>query len=242
VAAKRIMVIDDDANIRSVLKYRLEKEGYSVLLSGDGVDAVEKAKLERPNLIILDLALPRLDGFGFMERLRSDAETKTIPVIVLTAYRYEENRRKSLELGAVEFVPKPFSPRKVVADVGRILALVKRRVLVVDDDEGVRDLLVRLLEAEGFVVDIADDGLKGVDKALVHDYDLILMDNRMPGCGADEATRRIMAEKPGQKIIIVTGSPMDEGLERALKNGAFACLSKPFDVEDVRRIAQECLR
>ena len=125
MAAKRIMVIDDDANIRSVLKYRLEKEGYSVLLSGDGLDALERAKLERPDLIILDLALPRLDGFGFLERLRSEAETRAIPVIVLTVYRHEENRTRSLELGAVEFVPKPFSLRKLVADVGRILGVMK---------------------------------------------------------------------------------------------------------------------
>jgi len=121
MAAKRIMVIDDDANIRSVLKYCLEKKGYHVLLSGDGLDAVHKAKLERPDLIILDLALPRLDGFGFLERLKSEAETRAIPVIVLTAYSYEENRRKSLELGAVEFVPKPFSPRQLVAEVRKIL-------------------------------------------------------------------------------------------------------------------------
>ncbi len=126
MVAKRIMVIDDDANIRSVLKYRLEKEGYSVLLSGDGLDAVERSRLERPDLIILDLALPRLDGFGFLKRLRGEAETRDIPVIVLTAYKYEENRIRSLELGAVEFVPKPFSLRELVADVGRILGAVKR--------------------------------------------------------------------------------------------------------------------
>ena len=242
MAGKRIMVIDDDANIRAVLQYRLEKEGYSVLLSGDGLDAVERAKLERPDLIILDLALPRLDGFGFLERLRGEAETKAIPVIVLTAYRYEENRTKSLELGAVEFVPKPFSPRKLVADVGRVLGVRRSRVLVVDDDEGVRDLLAKLLEAEGCVVDTADDGPRGVDKALAYDYDLILMDNRMPGCRADEATRRIMAGKPGQRIVIVTGSTVDTSVRQALQKGALACLSKPFNIDDVARMAREWLR
>ena len=115
--------------------------------------------------------------------------------------------------------------------------MLRKKVLVVDDDDDVRDLLVKLLEAEGFVVDIAGDGLGGVDKALAHDYDLILMDNRMPGCWADEATRRIMAEKPGQRIVIVTGSPRDESVDRALQNGALACLSKPFNIEDVARMA-----
>ncbi|MEA3459867.1 MAG: response regulator [Chloroflexota bacterium] len=121
MAARMIMVVDDDTHIRSALKYRLEKEGYCVLLSGDGLDAVEKVKVERPDLIILDLAMPRLNGFGFLERLRSEAETKAIPVIVLTAYDSEENRTRSFELGAVEFVPKPFGLRELIADVGRAL-------------------------------------------------------------------------------------------------------------------------
>jgi len=121
MAPGKIMVIDDDLNIRLVLKYRLEREGYQVLLSGDGLDAVEKAKSECPDLIILDLALPRLDGFGFLKQLRSEAETKDIPVIVLTAYKYGENRARSFELGVVGFVSKPFSPRGLVAEVREIL-------------------------------------------------------------------------------------------------------------------------
>ena len=93
-----------------------------MLLSGDGLDGLEKVKLERPDLIILDLVMPRLDGFGFLERLKSEAETSAIPVIVLTVYKYEENRSRSLELGAVGFVPKPFSLRELVTRVGEHLA------------------------------------------------------------------------------------------------------------------------
>lgn len=107
--------------MRSLLAYRLRKEGFCVLLSGNGLDGLEQARKERPGLIILDLALPLLDGFGFLERLMSEAETRTIPVLVLTAYGDEQNRRRSLGLGAVAFVPKPFSPRTLAADVGRIL-------------------------------------------------------------------------------------------------------------------------
>jgi len=127
MAAERIMVVDDQADIRSLLKYCLEKEGYHVLLAGDGLEALEKARVEKPDLIILDLGLPKMDGFGVLERLKGDAETSVIPVIVLTAYKYEENRARSFELGAVGFVPKPFSPRKLVAEVGKILGAEKSR-------------------------------------------------------------------------------------------------------------------
>jgi CheY-like chemotaxis protein len=240
MAADRIMVVDDDQNIRLVLKYRLEKEGYDVLLAGDGVDALEKVKAEKPDLIILDLTMPRMDGFGFLEEIKSDGSS-SVPVIILTAYGYETNRARSLELGAVEFVTKPFSPRQLVAEVWKVLCVRKKRVLVIDDDASVRDLLAGLLEAEGCVVDTAEDGPGGVEKALTDDYDLIFMDSRMPGCGADEATERIITEKLRQRIVITTAGPGDESVDRALECGALACVSKPFAIEDVRKIKRELL-
>ncbi len=242
MAADRIMVVDDDLNIRLVLKYRLEREGYDVLLAGDGADALEKVKAENPDLIILDLTMPRMDGFGFLEEMRNNGSgTSTVPVIVLTAYGYETNRARSLDLGAVEFMAKPFSPRQLVSEIWKILDAKKKRVLVIDDEAPVRDLLAGLLEAEGCVVDTAEDGPGGVEKALAGDYDLIFMDSRIPGCGADEATERIIAEKLKQRIVITTASPDDESVDRALESGALAWVSKPFGIEDVRRIKREWL-
>ncbi len=241
MAADKVMVVDDDLNIRLVLKYRLEREGYQVLLAEDGVDALEKVKAEKPDLIILDLTMPRMDGFGFLEEIRNNGRANAVPVIVLTAYGYESNRARSLELGAVEFMTKPFSPRQLVAEVWKILGAKRKRVLVIDDDASVRDLLAGLLEAEGCVVDTAEDGPGGVEKALAGDYDLIFMDSRIPGCEADEATERIIAEKLKQRIVITTASPNDESVHRALESGALAWVSKPFGIEDVRRIKREWL-
>ena len=242
MAADRVMVVDDDVNIRLVLKYRLEREGYDVLLAEDGMDALEKVKAEEPDLIILDLTMPRMDGFGFLEGIRSNgSETSAIPVIVLTAYGYEMNRARSLELGAVEFMAKPFSPRQLVGEVWKALRGKKRRVLVIDSEASVRDLLAGLLEAEGCVVDTAEDGPGGVEKALAGDYDLIFMDSKTPGGGADEATERILAEKLRQRIVITTASPDDETVDRALERGALGYVSKPFGIEDVRKIKREWL-
>jgi CheY-like chemotaxis protein len=240
MAADRIMIVDDDQNIRLVLKYRLEKEGYHVLLAGDGVDALEKVKAEKPDLIILDLAMPRMDGFRFLEEIKDNGRNSAVPVIVLTAYGYETNRARSLELGAVEFVTKPFSPRQLVAEVWKVLC-AKKKVLVIDDEAPVRDLLAGLLEAEGCVVDTTEDGPSGVEKALADDYDLIFMDSRMPGVGADEATERIIAGKLEQRIVITTAGPGDESVDRALECGALGSVSKPFEIEDVRRIKREWL-
>lgn len=112
---------------------------------------------------------------------------------------------------------------------------MRRRVLIVDDDEGVRNLLTRVVEMKGFAADVASDGVSGVNKALACDYELILMDDHMPGCSGSEAVKRIMARKPRQRIVIVTGTPMDESVRQALRDGALACLAKPFDIEDMTK-------
>lgn len=117
MTAKRIMVVDDDANMRSVLEFRLRKEGYSVSLVSDGPDALDKVKGEKPDLIILDLLMPEMDGHAVLDYLKHNPETHDIPVIVLTAKGDNATRIRSLKLGAANFVPKPFSPRKLVRDV-----------------------------------------------------------------------------------------------------------------------------
>jgi DNA-binding response OmpR family regulator len=119
--AVKILVVDDDANIRSALKHRLGREGYRVLLSATGEDALEKTRTEQPDLIVLDLVLPGLDGFRFLEQLKSEAAISSVPVLVLTAYGLEENRRRSLDLGASGFLTKPFSARQLVAHVTEIV-------------------------------------------------------------------------------------------------------------------------
>ena len=121
MTTKKIMIVDDEVNIRTALKYRLKKEGYSVLLAVDGLEALDKVALERPDLIILDLMLPRMDGYEVLERLKGDPRTADIPVIILTARGEKEDRARSLESGAASFMAKPFSPRQLVAEVKRAL-------------------------------------------------------------------------------------------------------------------------
>lgn len=120
--AVKILVVDDDANIRSALEYRLGREGYCVLLSATGEDALEKTRKEQPDLIVLDLVLPGLDGFRFLEQLKRERAISTIPVLILTAYGLEENRRRSLDLGASGFLTKPFRAQQLVAHVAEIVA------------------------------------------------------------------------------------------------------------------------
>ena len=120
--AGKILVTGRDVNIRTILEYRLAKEGYTVLVSKNSAQALEQTRVERPDLVILDLAEPHEDGLEFLKQMRTQSESATIPIFVLSTYRQEELDSKSIESQDVEFLLKPFSPRELVAGVNRIVA------------------------------------------------------------------------------------------------------------------------
>ena len=117
-----ILVVDDDTNIRVVLKYRFEKESYTVQLARNGSEAVEKLSLRQPDLIILDLLMPEMDGIQFLEHLRADPRTRDVPVVVLTALGRGPHQEEAQRLGVEAWFVKPFSPRQLVEHVRRALS------------------------------------------------------------------------------------------------------------------------
>jgi len=114
----RILVVDDEPPIVDVLVYNLERESYEVLVARDGQEALDKARRDKPDLIILDLMLPRLDGLEVCRALRRDRD---VPIIMLTARDAEIDRVVGLELGADDYVVKPFSVRELMARVKSVL-------------------------------------------------------------------------------------------------------------------------
>ncbi|MBI5622504.1 MAG: response regulator transcription factor [Elusimicrobia bacterium] len=118
MAAARILIVEDEANITRLLRYNLEKEDYRVAAAADGEAGLEAFRREKPDLVILDLMLPKLNGFEFCKTVRRDAKT---PILMLTARREEVDRVLGLELGADDYVTKPFSVREVLARVKAIL-------------------------------------------------------------------------------------------------------------------------
>ena len=121
---KKILVVDDDADVVELLCFNLKKAGYAIGTAFNGVEALKKARSILPDLILLDLMLPELDGFAVCEILRRDAATASIPVIMLTALSSELGRMAGLESGANEYVPKPFSPKALVARIDQMLGNV----------------------------------------------------------------------------------------------------------------------
>ena len=117
---KKILVVDDEVSLQETLTYKLEKEGYQVEVAGDGLTALELARSTKPDLVILDVMLPGMDGFEVCRTLRQETN---IPVLMLTARDDEIDRVVGLEVGADDYLPKPFSMRELIA---RVKALLRR--------------------------------------------------------------------------------------------------------------------
>ena len=119
---KRILIVDDEKQLVSLVKLHMTMASYEVLTAKDGEEALEIVEKERPDLIILDLMLPKIDGWEVCKRIREKKKIGNIPVIMLTARTETADKLKGFECGADDYVTKPFSPRELVARVKRVLA------------------------------------------------------------------------------------------------------------------------
>jgi len=118
MAGKRVLVVDDDAKTVELVKLYLNRDGYRVLTAYDGVESLRLARESRPDLIVLDLMLPGMDGLEVCRTLRDESD---VPIIMLTARTMDEDKLTGLGLGADDYVTKPFSPRELAARVGAVL-------------------------------------------------------------------------------------------------------------------------
>jgi len=118
---QQILVVDDEPEAVELVEFNLKQAGFSVVSAADGAEALKKARAARPSLIILDVMLPEVDGLEVCKMLRRDPTTATIPIIMLTAKAAEIDRVLGLELGADDYVTKPFSPRELVLRVKKLL-------------------------------------------------------------------------------------------------------------------------
>jgi phosphate regulon transcriptional regulator PhoB len=123
VATPRVLIVEDEPDIRDLLVFHLEREGYQVTKSKTGPEALRSARSSPPDLVLLDIMLPEMDGLEVCRRLRQDPATQGLPIVMLTARGDEVDRILGLELGADDYVVKPFSPRELVA---RIRAVLRR--------------------------------------------------------------------------------------------------------------------
>lgn len=139
---KKILVVEDDKDLISLIKFNLKSEGFNVLLSPNGEDGLFTAKEEKPDLILLDWMLPILSGIEVLQRLKYNKDTKSIPVIFITAKGEENDKIRGLNSGADDYIVKPFSTKELIA---RIKANLRRGKLIPDDKIVCSDIEIDLV-------------------------------------------------------------------------------------------------
>lgn len=145
MSENKILVVEDDLNLLSTLKYNLQKEGYDVATSADGAEAIETARRENPDLVILDLMLPKMNGFEVCRILRKGM---IVPILMLTAKAEETDKIVGLEIGADDYMTKPFSMRELLARVRAMLRRVEMMELPSTDEK-------TLLKVDDLEIDLA---------------------------------------------------------------------------------------
>jgi CheY-like chemotaxis protein len=123
---KKVLVVDDEVFIRKMIEARLKVAGIKVVEAENGMEAVEKAVSERPDLIIMDVMMPKMDGFQACEAIRSNPEISGTPMLMLTARGQDIDMERAMSLGVIEYITKPFSPKGLTEKVVEILSAVRR--------------------------------------------------------------------------------------------------------------------
>ncbi|MDZ8262138.1 PAS domain S-box protein [Nostoc sp. ChiQUE01b] len=173
---KTILVVDDDANIRELLRQQLENEGYNVREGKDGMDAIHQIKTARPDLILLDVMMPQINGFDVAAVLKNDPQTADIPIIILSII---ENKERGYHIGIDRYLTKPIDTEKLLNEIGSLLyqGTSSKKVLVVDKNASALKTLSDVLQTQGYSVIEASDPQECIYKALSAKPDMIIIDS-----------------------------------------------------------------
>jgi CheY-like chemotaxis protein len=208
----QVLVIDDDPAVRDLLTRNLGRRGFTVVTAENGVQGIDKAQTLRPDVIVLDVLMPGIDGWHVIAELKRLPETADIPVVMLTLV---DQANVGFALGASDFILKPIVPDRVAQVVGRHCVQRLGRILVVEDDANTRDLVRRTLERDGYSVTVAENGRLALE-ALDHTPpDAIVLDLLMPEVDGftflEELRKR---DAPPIPVIVATAKDLT-GQERA---------------------------
>jgi CheY-like chemotaxis protein/signal transduction histidine kinase len=218
-----VLVIDDDPMVQHLLRGHLETEHFRMFSAADGVEGLTLAREARPNVIILDIHLPRLDGWTVLAELKSDPVLSGIPVIMMSV---EEQRARGFSFGACEYLVKPVEPDRLVNVVRRALVPTAGDVLVVDDDQHTREMVARVLRRAGYTAVEARDGEEALLRARVLTPGLVILDLIMPGVDGFEVLRTMRAEGMQMPVVVLTGKALANDEERMLREGLARVVQK----------------
>jgi PAS domain S-box-containing protein len=228
-----VLVIEDEVAIARLIAKYIEKMGYRAVTAYSAREGFDQAVRLKPDLITLDVLMPDLDGFALIQQLKAHPETAHIPVIFLSIV---QDRQQGLRLGASAFLTKPIDERKFYETVQALLEPRGQPVLVVDDDRDYAQLLKRLLERQGFSVELAHDGDDALRKILSKRYQLVILDKNLPKRSGLDVLQEMRNSRSLHRVpvIVISGSAhTEEAAHTAQILGAKKFLSKKLAPQSI---------
>jgi signal transduction histidine kinase/DNA-binding response OmpR family regulator len=219
-----VLAIDDDPDVILLLKENLADAGYRVVGASNGADGLKLARELQPSAITLDIIMPEIDGWQVLHGLKVDPATRDIPVLLLTVV---DQKDLGYRLGAADYLMKPFDRDDLIAALQRV-APHCRRLLVVDDDPNVADLVRQSLEDEPYRIDVAEDGLAALEAIATQRPDVILLDLLMPRMDGFEVIASLQKdpERRDIPVIVLTAKTLTRQERRSLEEHARAVIQK----------------
>ena len=218
-----VLVVDDDPLIHQLLKKELEREGMRVLLAADGIEAMTIARQYRPGAIVLDIHLPKLDGWKVLAELKADPTLSSTPIILISI---EEQRARGFSLGACEYLVKPLDPQRLIDIVSKNVVPGSGDVLIVDDDASTRELVSRQLRRAGFSTSEAATGEEALLYARVNRPSMMVLDLVMPGTNGFDVIHKMRADNVGIPILVLTGKSLTDQELVQLRDGITSVVMK----------------
>ena len=237
-----VLVIDDNAHARELIRRVLTDEGFGVVEAVDGAAGLALARRDPPDAITLDVLMPGMDGWAVLAALKADEALADVPVIMLSMV---DERNLGFALGATAYLTKPLDRDRLRAVLARYQRHGVRDVLVIEDDATVRDLLRRQLESDGWRVDEAENGREGLDAVRRRLPSLILLDLMMPvmdGCQFAAELRRHEAWRD-IPVVVITAKDLTPDERRALNGDVQGVLNKGvFTADELRRSIRDLMK
>ncbi len=226
-AGRTVLIVDDDPTVHDVLRATIAKEGYRLLHAYDGAQALEIAARERPDVITLDVMMPKLDGWSVLGKLKSDPALASIPVIMLTIV---DERTTGYSLGAAEYMTKPVDRNRLTELLRRFAATNREAVvLVVDDSEEVRAVVRMTVEKAGLTAAEAENGQAALDWLAAHPVPaLVLLDLMMPVMDGFTFLERVrsMPALSRMPIVVLTAKDLTDDERRIVNERTLLVLTK----------------
>ncbi|PJF22184.1 MAG: hypothetical protein CUN56_07285 [Phototrophicales bacterium] len=231
-----VLIIDDDPNVRELIARALTKEGFSVGVAANGAEGIRLAKQMQPDVVTLDVMMAGMDGWSVLETFKNDPDLSHIPVVMISIVN---DRGRGFALGAADYLTKPIDRKKLIEILRRYrkienTILPPGRILVIEDDDYTRDIIVRTLETEGWWVEEARDGLEGLKSIAESKPHLILLDLMMPKMDGFQFLDELQQTESGRKIPVIVVTAKDlSATDREQLHGAVAeILQKSMNDKD----------